>query len=53
VGFRNALLERAVARLQRHTADRGVDIGRAIAVRFRIACQRQDRNYLTSDARER
>src|SRR5262245_39129321 len=54
LGYRNAVLDRAVLRFQHDVARRtGLDVGRASAAQLRIDCRGEDKGYLTIDARER
>lgn len=53
-GYRSSVLDRAVLRFQGDVALRtGLDVGRPSAAALRIDCQREDKGYLTIDARER
>jgi hexosaminidase len=53
LGYRNAMLERAVLRFQNDVARRtGLDAGRAGDVPLRIDCRDDDKGTLTIDARE-
>jgi hexosaminidase len=53
-GYRNAVLDRAVLRLQHDVARRtGLDVGRASAAPLRIDCRGDDEGSLTIAARER
>ena len=54
LGYRNAMLDRAVSRFQADVARRtGIDPGRTSAARLRVDCRGEDKCYLTIDARER
>jgi hexosaminidase len=53
LGYRTSVLDRAVSRFQNDVALRtGLDVGRASAALLRIDCRREDKGYLTIDARE-
>src|SRR5271163_242234 len=53
LGYRDAVLDRAVLRFQNDVAKRtSLDVRRASGVRLRIDCRGEDKGYLTIDARE-
>lgn len=53
LGYRNAVLDRAVSRFHTDVARRtGIDVGHIGAATLRIDCRGEDKAYLTIDARE-